>query len=310
MDIELSLAEIKNKSKTIMNFCRQVGPWVISISDKLSEAQARHDLRKVGVALLEKEMSLEIESFSAIKKDKMKQYYSASPEERIYIRRDLDELDKEGRRFETILGAVKLLSERKEDENKKDISPHWMDKFDELARAKNEDWRQDLLSKALMLEAESPGSISPRALWLIGTIEEELFHAYAILLDVSSVIGGGYIIPDHSKFESKPIPSCALGEHLTIGNLTFLLSDLGLLGGIGTSAKQFLSGANFSASYGPKIVKVQVLKDVMVHGIIPTKLGNMIAKLYQAKLNPLGKEIFESWLENLNKKTLNIIESS
>jgi Protein of unknown function (DUF2806) len=59
------------------------------------------------------------------------------------------------------------------------ISDHWIDKFNQLARSKNEEWRQDLLSRALAAEAANPGSISPRALWLIGTLEEDKFQAFS-----------------------------------------------------------------------------------------------------------------------------------
>lgn len=310
MDIEKSLEKIKDGSKAIVNLCRQIGPWVISYCDQLSKLKTAHDLRTTGVKLLEKEMALEIETIAGIKKSKMEQYYSASKEERIFIRRDIDELEKEGRRFQTMLGAVNLLPEQTTDESEKEISPHWIDKFNELARARNEDWRQELLSKALALEATKPGSISPRALWLIGTLEEEAFHAYATLLDLSSNIGGGYIIPDEDKYENTRIPSCPLGKNPKIGNLTFMLSDLGLLGDFSTSVRTFESGKKFIASYDSEKIEAEFLKDIKIRGAIPTKLGHKVAKLYTPKRNTLGEEIFKSWLEKASKNQIKILESS
>src|SRR5436190_1007516 len=76
----------------------------------------------------------------------------------------------------------------------------------ELARAHNETWREDLLARALATESASPGSVSPRALWLLGTLEASQFTAFAAILNLASRIDDALIIPSNGSFILRDVP--------------------------------------------------------------------------------------------------------
>lgn len=220
-----AVATIKNKAKAYWNIVRQIAPYVISLSDDLSTAYAKHQTRLARVAWCKELMLQEMHTLVQIRRDLSDRYYQAPPEERLRLKRDLDEAERELRKLQTYSIALEHLSSAQEDpeeegeqaEHETHISSHWMDKFNECAKANNEQWRQALLARALALEASNPGVVGARAVWLIGTIEEQPFHAYAALLDISSVIHGRYAIPNPSQFANEPIPTCSLGPNLTIG---------------------------------------------------------------------------------------------
>lgn len=178
-----------------------------------------------------------------------------------------------------------------------------MDKFNEYARANNEEWRKDLLSKALAMEAENPGFIGPRALWTIGTIDEYLFHAFASLLDISSNIGEKDIIPTSAVmlYQKEPIPNCKLGKDKATANLVFLLSDSGLIGDPITSELYVESDKEIVATYGDNTSILNTKKELVIRGVIPTVLGITISKLYTSKPNELGLKIFNTWLESIDE---------
>jgi hypothetical protein len=177
-----------------------------------------------------------------------------------------------------------------------------MDKFAELARMRNEPWREDLLAHALATESSSPGTVSPRALWLIGTLEEDAFNAFATLLDLCSFIGGGLMIPNYDKFDRRKIPECPLGNDFVIGSLLYRLDEVGLFTDPITTTRNFQRGNQFLATYGTKRFIVTCTgSDLSVGGAIPTRLGDSIASFYQAKHNPLGQDIFDTWIDSLDK---------
>lgn len=303
------LAKISETGKSVLRIIRAVGPLLISQSKEASEAFAEHQLRLAKVEAAREFMLKEANSLAEIRNNLRNSFYEVSPEERIRIKRDIDETEKEIRRLNIVSNALEQLPPPQVDENgnevgtesdKPNISPHWMDKFDEYARANNEEWREELLTKALALEAQSPGAVGPRALWIIGTIDDYLFHAYASLLDVSANIGGGFVIPNHQRFNEKPVPNCALGSNKAIGNLVFMLSDLGLIGDTLTSQKQMPEKVPLIATYGKNVSLITTKQKLNIKGVIPTILGETIAKLYTPIPNELGEEIYNTWLDSLS----------
>lgn len=310
------LEKITETGKSALRIIKAVGPLLISQSKKASESFSEHQFRLAKVDVAKEFMLKEVESISEARNHLREKFYDANIEDRINIKRDIEETEREIRRLNLVSNALDQLpppetSERKTEPDleaeEETISLHWMDKFNEYARAHNEEWRKDLLTKALAMEAKKPRVIGPRALWLIGTIDEYLFHAYASLLDVSTNLAGGYIIPNHQKFNEKPIPNCALGGNKAIGNLVFMLSDLGLIGNVLSSQKQMPGKARFVATYGKKVTLITTKKEIRVKGVILTMLGETISKLYTPKPNELGLEIYNYWLGTINeaeKKTL------
>jgi hypothetical protein len=260
-----------------------------------------------------KEMLLqEIRMLGEVKKKLFDSYVAAGPEERVRIRRDLDEIAGSLRQLKVGTQALGYLPAPAEqpateanasetDQPQPELSQHWMDRFNDLARAHNEPWREELLARALAAESLDPGTVSPRALWLLGTMEEGLFHAFATILDLSSFVAAGLMIPAHDAFNERPIPNCHVAGGVSIGNLVFRLEELGLLADTATTSRTIPKESAFLAGYGTNRVAIRCTTDALsIRGVIPTGLGASVSSFYQPKVNPLGKEIFDSWIASLD----------
>lgn len=301
-----SLVKLTENAKSSLRLVKSVGPFLLSQSAKASESLAEHQLRMAKVDAAREFMLAEAGAISDVRTKLRDQYYAAQPEERVRLKRDIEESERELRRLQIIYSAVDKLPSDKEHDTAEDtdteeveISPHWLDKFNEFARARNEPWREDLLSSALAIEAKEPDAIGPRALWVIGTIDEYLFRGFASLLDVSTELAGGYLIPRHNDFNERPIPGCTLGSNTAIGNIVFMLSDLGLFGDVMTSQKQVPGGVKVLARYGRRVTLITTKKNLSIKGVIPTRLGAALARLYTSQPNLLGQEIYEKWCNSL-----------
>lgn len=283
---------------------KAIGPFVLSQSAKASEAYAEHQMRLVQVEACKELMIGEIRTLTDVRRKLIERYYETSDEERFRTKRDIGDLDKEMRRLGVYQKALEYLPREAEGEPTetpaKEISSSWQDRFDELARLQNEAWRHELLSRAMAREAQNPGTISPRALWFIGTVDDHIFHAFASLIDVCSVVLGRYMIPNHGSYYERVIPNCALGDHFRLGNVTFLLNDLGLMGDLLTSQKEIPADGMFQVAYGSKYGILKTKQKLQVSGIILTPLGDSIASLYEPKQNDLGMEIFDAWIKSIN----------
>ena len=181
------LASIPEIQQNIINTAKSLGPFLISQSDKASEAYQKHLGRIAQVDIMKQVLSHETEIYSALKKDLLKRYLNAPPMKRLQMKKDLEFVDGNIRQ---IVIAIKSLSyggdnfAHPNSDIKKLIEDHWIDRFNELARKRNEEWRSDLLARALAYEAATPGAVSPRALWLIGNMEEKLFNTLSELLNL------------------------------------------------------------------------------------------------------------------------------
>jgi len=167
------LAKISESGKSVLRICKAIGPLVISQTEKASELFAKHQFRLAKVDVAKEFMLKEVESLSRVRGILREKYYASNDdEERIRLRRDIEETECEIRRLDIVSNALDFLPDQQIDEKSSDlefladqqITPHWMDKFNEYARANNEDWRKNLLTRALAMEAENPGFIGPRAL--------------------------------------------------------------------------------------------------------------------------------------------------
>jgi hypothetical protein len=299
-------------AKSTWNVIKSIGPFLISQTDSASEAYARHCARLAAVDAGKELLLAEIHAYSDIKKKLLKRFVAADGEERIRIRRDLDEISASVRQIKVGTQALGYLTSHTSEQSAPNPSPtppqqtevslHWMDKFNELARAHNEPWREDLLARALAAESAYPGTVSPRALWLLGTLEEPVFNAFATLLDLASFVADGLMIPNHQAFSSRPIPNCSLGSNIAIGNLIYQLDEVGLFADSLTTTRTVHKDTTFLTGYGSRRFLVQcATSDLSISGVIPTGLGASLASFYTPKENPLGKEIFDAWLTTLDK---------
>lgn len=304
-----NLPSIPKPARSAWSIVKAVGPFLISQAEKASETYAKHQMRMAQVEACKELMISEIRTLTDIRRKLIERYYETPIEERFGIQRDVGDLDKEIRRLgiyqkalEYLPGDAKDKSQTNEsDTSQNEISRPWIDRFNEIARLQNEEWRQDLLSKALAREAHEPGAISPRALWFIGTVDAHIFHAFASLIDISAVVLGRYMIPNHASYYQRTLPNCALGENYLLGNVTFMLSDLGLMGDLLTSQRVIPAGGQFRVGYGSKYCLLKTKTKLDVTGILLTHLGDVIASLYEQKVNELGQEIFDTWIKGIDQ---------
>ncbi len=284
--------------------------FLISQSQTVSEAFAQHQLRMATVAALKQGFIQSAVRLSQTRAGLVDRRIGSDEFERIRIDRDLGYIDGEIRRLSVYTKASEFIGEAASGpevaQEDSQVEPSWLDRFDDEARRQNEPWRRELLAKALAAESNHPGSVGTRGLWFVGTVEQEIFTAFSTIIDLSAKIGGTTMVPTTGAFEQKPIPNCQLGNNVSIGNLLFRLSELGILGDPMTSASFFDANKLFVAKYGSKQASVTTKLPMNVQGIIPTSLGSSIAALCKPKSNPLGDEIFENWLGSIDSSAADI----
>ena len=267
------------------------------------------DARKMQETLVaesQKAYATELKSLAKQKDLQTQKFLKAKPAQRSLIQRDLEYIEGRERevkiKFDTlkdIAADTANLSDTQQAHPPKPISGCWMDQFDELVRRRNEAWRASLLKDALVREAQKPGSIAPRTLWLIGILEPEKFEVLSALLDIASVIGGYVLIPgNYVRFDRKIVPGLEKQKHTT-GMAVVALSDTGLVENLGVNCP-LEKGQSIIGSYDGKRIEVTSLGvDGRVEGTFFTGLGQAIAGLYKATPNALGREFFDRWVKEL-----------
>ena len=235
--------------------------------------------------------------------------------QRLRTDQDIRYIDEEFRKLQVRAKTAELFVEQKPNAETcnttgtdEQVEAEWLDKFDEYAKRNNEPWRRELLAKALLSEANSPGSVGPRALWFIGTVEEHLFNVLSSLLDLTTSVAGGLVVPMHNQFSDRLILSLG-AEQLKLPNITFQLGELGVIGDSLTSSFTVPQNSTFYASYGDRHALITCQHGLEIRGIIPTLLGTAVARIHTKRPNPLGTEIFETWIGALDP-TSNIIRKN
>lgn len=306
------LSKTVSSGKTAFNIVKSIGPLLISQSEIASDSYIKHQAKLASVDIGKELILDEAKMLNDVRKQLLIKFTESNAEDRIRIKKDIEYLEGNLRQLNVGQKALSYLppsaDNQTEDKPSPEITPHWMDKFNELARVRNEPWREELLARALATEATSPGTVMPRALWLIGTLEEHLFHAFAVLLDIAANVGGGLMIPKvKGDILNKPIPNSNFGEGIQIGNLVYMLGDIGVLADSLSTKRTFKKGTKFIAKYFAHVYLIECKEqDLSIGGNIPTGIGTSIASFYDQKFNELGKEIFLKWIEGLDKSKINI----
>lgn len=294
------------KGKVIWNVLSSLGPRSIALFRTGSANLLRHRLGENAISGWKDALSREIEDYSRVENEILKQIPDAKPEEFPEIQQKLEFVRALRCHSRTVERAVTILSERPEiglskssiakigDESHSGaaISEHWMDHFNRLARQRNEPWREQLLARALIGEAEIPGSISPRLLWLLGTLEAAKFEHLAALLDLAATIEGIPVVPGdyvrHSKITFD-------GKKRSVGALAIFLSDVGLVEDENV-VRVYDQGETFLASYENENIRLICdHPDGKIGGVRFTSLGIALATLYDASPNEDGRSLFKSW---------------
>lgn len=299
-----NLPSVPGKAKAVWRIVKAAGPLLIAQSAKLSEAYAQHQLRLAEVDAIRELMVAEARMIAEVRKKLIDKYLDALPEDRLRLRQDIEFAEKDLRQLGVYQRAIEHVPEVQAGDTQtsstENLDPPdefraWLDSFNEYARKQNEPWRVGLLAKALALESSNPGALGQRALWFIGTVDEKSFHAFASVLDIAINMGGGYVVPNHGGFIERPIPNCALGPNIQLGQALFLLSDLGLIGDLLTTQKSFPPNSLLTANYGSHQLVALTTQALKLGGVILTSLGDTIARLYEPKANDLGSEIYSNW---------------
>ena len=283
-----------------------IGPFLISQTENTSNAYARHQLKMANVEAAKTLLLEEAKSIASVRDSLRQKFVDADPEERIRIRRDLLDSESEIRQLHVAAGAMAYLpdfssstdqnAEGESEEESEPIPDHWMDRFNQYARQNNEPWRQDLLSRALAMQAASPDSVTPRALWTIGTLEKPKFDAFSAILDISSFTNNSFIIPGRPN--SEKIPACDLGANVMLGAILFSLSDTGLMAD-DSSQMQVPAGGTFVIAYRESGYIIKPKNQMNVNGVMPSETGRSIARFYNTRNNDFGRVLLRKWIDTL-----------
>lgn len=309
---------------------KSVGPFLLSQSEKTSDAYARHQLKMANVEAVKVLLLEEAKSIADVRDTLRKKYVDADPEERIRIRRDLREAEGDVKQLNIAAGAIDYLPEFasriKQNEDKSEtvgdvhpVSEHWFDRFNHFARQSNEPWRQDLLSRALAMQATNPESVTLRVIWLIGTLEKSTFDYFTTILDVSSQFKvqtsttntvlrfseeGFAILGDSVVDRHVPVADARFegGElNVEIGELCYEIEDSGLLAD--QTNKIFLNPnsymlVRYRTSRPYKIRNISGA-EIMFECVMPSVSGSCIATFYEARRTDKGKRFFGDWIRSL-----------
>jgi hypothetical protein len=308
------LEKLTSLGQKTKNGIRAIGPILMSQSDKASEAFQRHLGRVAEVEAFRDLLKSEVEIRATIRRTLLDNYIRASDSERVRIEGDLEFLDGKIRALNVIskslsYGPLQQLPSPP-GETPKPIEGHWLDRFSELARLRNEDWRDELLARAFAQEAAEPGSVSPRALWLIGNMERPLFEALSSLLDICVwVIPKGRPFLPESRGDVFAISPDSSNSKITVGHLTFRLGDIGVIADLSTSSLRFPAGEPVAIGYDQKAYVIVPKKDLQVSGVLFTPLGESIARFYEPQSNPVGLAMLDNWTGGLTPEVADVTEA-
>lgn len=299
----------------ISNLVKAIGPLIISQAEIISEEYVKHKEKLASVDVAKELMVNEGKALLSVKEQLLKNFSVSDDVERVRIKRDLREIEQSFRALKIgqkalshLCGSPKGNEALEESVGNPEISDSWLDRFYELAKLNNEPWREELLAKALAKEAGYPGSVSPRALWLLGTLEEDMFRAFSAMLDASIFINSDPMIPNGKMLSNEfREPSYSLLGHLKIGHLVCMLGDTGLVSDTYNVQKEIKKGCVLFARYGDEEFLVKcVNSDLKIKGVIYTGLGNLIASFCDVKPNKIGEDVLHGWLDSLSKDDFEI----
>jgi hypothetical protein len=218
-------------------------------------------------------------------------------EERIDLERKIEHLDESTRILGLALKSTDYQTESGTDSGK-EIEGHWIDSFNDLARRRNEEWRENLLARALSHESSSPGTVSPRALWAIGNLEKEAFEAFSELLNVCVWPLGNSKAFIPNKPRDPYVRTTARGKK--IGVICFILGDSGFLAD-GSAQTVFVPGSERIFRHGDLGAQIKAKKEIQNGGILLSPLGASIASFCKREWTDEGNKILTEWVESFDE---------
>lgn len=206
-----------------------------------------------------------------------------------------------------LLSAEETEEKSKEEQPDKEVSQHWFDKFSELTRVHNEPWREDLLARALAAEACRPGTVSPHVLWVLGTMEKEVFDTFSVFLDICCLVDNQIRITTLTSLTSKRVKDTVLDKNWAVSQITYRLTNTGLIG----DRHSYLGipkGHSMIFSQGKYTFRVTAKATVRINSTSLTNLGKCIASFYTRKPSGFGEEMLLGWIQRMKSETVDIEE--
>jgi|GEM_PF-6987893 len=172
------------------------------------------------------------------------------------------------------------------------VSEVWIDRFNNLARQQNEEWRTDLMAIAFAKENASPGSIGLDVIHVLGTLDQTSFYNFSALLEISFKIHELRCIPfsGESLMERKVKVE---GRERSVGSVLFQLEHAGLFAGGVDLGLQLKEGDLCQLQYGNEVLDIQSKTDRFYGALITTRLGASLANLCVCETTNEGWEMFD-----------------
>lgn len=302
------LEKLGSWTQTGWNFVKAIGPFLISQSEQVSKKYQSHRARLAEVDALKEFLSGEIELRKKMLGNLLQSYYAAAPRKRVGLERDIEHLEKKLRGARVSLTALGYAGSKPvaQQGEIKEIPAAWLDRFNELASLRNEPWRENLLARALASEATRPGTVSARALWVIGTMSEKEFAAFGDILDwmiatkdesaflplegidaALQFVGldfGAYRIPNGPNSGKK------------FGSVAFDLSETGLVV-FSDASKTWSAGEDLVLRSGQAEQKVKFARECHVNAIILTDIGSTLSNFHDYKPHKGSEAVFAAFAE-------------
>lgn len=302
------LATATGAAKSAWRILRGVAPVF------LSRELVDHEKKRAEVGFVKHIMQKEAEAIAEVRQKLWKSFVRADPEQRIHIRRQLEQVDEDIRHLAISAKALDYLPPKSDGKKVpvESIQEHWMDRFLQLSRRANEPWRRELLSRVLAHQA-SGKSVSPRLLWTVGTLDFSAFEAISYILDCSCIfsIEPGTetpmipAIPEALMNQKAKGYPCNPKDHdLKFGSLIFMLQESGLIGEVFSNSID-LHKPTFTIRYGAEayqITKTEGATPISLPGLMVTDLGRELSQFHTHTDRELGRRYFERALETFSKK--------
>lgn len=192
-----------------------------------------------------------------------------------------------------------------EEGEKADIS--WWSMFEDFARRPNEDWRVELLAKALAEGEKENGAIRLKALWEIGMLEADDFGALALFCDCAVMVDGKPLVVLDPEEQNEFVIDLGDGRQ---GNLAYVVADLVDRGLLQKSLTQFdttepvclghRSGPHYLHHVPPGAENYR-LSAIQIAAYGPTDYTLDICRLYDVNSNEASDANYESLRSTLEE---------
>ncbi|HBZ7767111.1 TPA: DUF2806 domain-containing protein [Klebsiella variicola subsp. variicola] len=305
------LAIVQKMAKPLYSIIKVTGPFILSQSKTAVSNYSDFKLNKArleAISILLQEEAKNISEDRAKLRNKM---IDSVGLERSRAQNDYKLLTQELNKLSTIDKVKDFIGDTDTIDNTNEINDSWIDKFNQLASALNEEWRKQLLAKAFAIELKKPGTMSLIVLNCIASFDELSFRMFGVLVNSSIRMHGVNFI---STFKTEPTFKILNNEY----RLTTIIFHLQHLNLISFNNGGYINprGAEVLLRYGRRVLTISYphQKEVPpawqleIHSF--TMLGNSIAELFDREPNQFGNESFDYLKENAKGKRYTCIEQT